>query len=247
MLASVNRPQLQLETSFYWFYWAHPTHTDQQNRRSRRCATVSRAVPILPLSHHQRSGGNSSSTLVSEPASVPEPGTCISPKAVLQLEQLATPSSLQQAWQETILPACLTAWNGLLQLAQQLHGQLAHQEAPTQQVEDVLLQLDGLLGTCQQVRSVNGHTRTWGEPTHTTSSFCTSSVHTAGMPLAVSYTLQLSCVIITLFRQGATCKPSSCRFPTPHTHACKTGTCRQQQQCVAGHCAVHRCYWCLAC
>ena len=72
---------------------------------------------------------------------------------MLGLGQLATADSLQQVWQQDTLPACLEAWDSLLQRTSQL--QLSIQQgssaAELQAVEQVLLQLDALLGTCQQV------------------------------------------------------------------------------------------------
>jgi hypothetical protein len=74
---------------------------------------------------------------------------------VLGLSQLATPASLEATWQQDILPACLSAWEVLLlELSQQKGEHLSQQEAAS-----VLLQLDALLGTCQQVSRVPYHTK----------------------------------------------------------------------------------------
>lgn len=67
---------------------------------------------------------------------------------MLGLTQLATPASLADAWQQDIMPACLSAWEVLLlELSQHNGDHVSQQDAGS-----ILLQLDALLGTCQQVR-----------------------------------------------------------------------------------------------
>lgn len=125
----------------------------RQHCRTRPC----RAVAHQPLTQQ------SSSCSTAEPADRPatrqqsehEGNSACSPAAVLGLGQLATPSSLQTAWQQDVLPACITAWQEALQYIDQLQQQLKQTRNGSvltlQQVEQVLLQLDAVLGTCQQV------------------------------------------------------------------------------------------------
>lgn len=85
---------------------------------------------------------------------------------VLQLGQFVQPNDLATAWQDDILPGCLSTWQAL---SEQLAAADSSSQAPArcgvsqgvdvQLIEHVLLQLDALLGTCQQVRCMQ---HLWG-------------------------------------------------------------------------------------
>jgi hypothetical protein len=132
---------------------ASTSQTAAKQRSSRR-----RAVACLPWSQLR----HPDLTPVSQPANEPPSdtktkhthGAACSPTGILGLGQLATPSSLQQAWTQDVLPACVSAWEVLLQDTEQLQLQLSQPQGglAMQQTEQLLLQLDALLGTCQQVR-----------------------------------------------------------------------------------------------